>query len=144
MPAPVVDAKGINLHLKSGTTSLHILKDVDLTLQPGEVKTTWTQDNIVVSSTKPVMVGQILVSNAYVDGPLLGDPSLTVFPPIEQFRSEYVFLAPDGWTQSWVVISAPVGGKVTVDGAAPNGCIVEPAGTIESVTYETRRCAVKA
>jgi putative ABC transport system ATP-binding protein len=37
MPAPVVDAKGINLHLKSGATSLHILKDVDLTLQPGEV-----------------------------------------------------------------------------------------------------------
>ena len=37
MPAPVVDAKGINLHLKSGTTSLHILKDVDLSLAPGEV-----------------------------------------------------------------------------------------------------------
>lgn len=37
MPAPVVDAKGINLHLKSGATSLHILKDVDLTLDSGEV-----------------------------------------------------------------------------------------------------------
>jgi putative ABC transport system ATP-binding protein len=37
MPAPVVDAKGINLHLKSGATSLHILKDVDLSLAPGEV-----------------------------------------------------------------------------------------------------------
>ncbi|HEV2517849.1 MAG TPA: ABC transporter ATP-binding protein [Devosia sp.] len=37
MSAPVVDAKGINLHLKSGATSLHILRDVDLTLQPGEV-----------------------------------------------------------------------------------------------------------
>ena len=37
MPAPVVDAKGINLHLKSGATSLHILRDVDLALQPGEV-----------------------------------------------------------------------------------------------------------
>ncbi|WP_055046818.1 ABC transporter ATP-binding protein [Devosia sp. A16] len=37
MPAPVVDAKGINLHLKSGATSLHILRDVDLSLAPGEV-----------------------------------------------------------------------------------------------------------
>ena len=37
MSAPVVDAKGINLHLKSGGTPLHILKDVDLTLAPGEV-----------------------------------------------------------------------------------------------------------
>ncbi|MDB5541122.1 MAG: hypothetical protein JWQ89_2849 [Devosia sp.] len=37
MPVPVVDAKGVNLHLKSGGTPLHILKDVDLALAPGEV-----------------------------------------------------------------------------------------------------------
>ena len=37
MPAPVVDARGINLHLKSGTSSLHILRDADLTLAAGEV-----------------------------------------------------------------------------------------------------------
>ena len=36
-----------------------------------------------------------------------------------------------------------MGSKVTIDGAAATGCIVEPAGTIESITYETRRCAVK-
>ena len=34
------------------------------------------------------MVGQILVSNQYVDGPAIGDPSLTVFPPVEQYRTE--------------------------------------------------------
>jgi len=37
MPAPVVDAKGVNLHLKNGGVSLHILRDVDLSLAPGEV-----------------------------------------------------------------------------------------------------------
>ena len=37
MPAPVVQATGVNLHLESGGTPLHILKDVDLTLTPGEV-----------------------------------------------------------------------------------------------------------
>ncbi len=37
MPAPVVDARGVNLHLKSGGVPLHILKDVDLALAPGEV-----------------------------------------------------------------------------------------------------------
>ena len=114
------------------------------TLAPGEVKTTWTQNNIVVSSTKPVMVGQILVSNQYVDGPAIGDPSLTVFPPVEQYRTEYVFLAPDGWDQSWVVITTPIIGKITVDGVPATGCIVEPAGTIQAVTYESRRCPVKA
>lgn len=37
MPAPVVQATGVNLHLESGGTPLHILKDVDLTLMAGEV-----------------------------------------------------------------------------------------------------------
>jgi putative ABC transport system ATP-binding protein len=37
MPAPVVEASGINLHLKSGGEPLHILRDVDLTLPSGEV-----------------------------------------------------------------------------------------------------------
>ena len=114
------------------------------TLAPGEIKTTWAQDNVVVTSTKPVMVGQILVSNAYVDGPAIGDPSLTVFPPVEQYRTEYVFLAPGSWTQSWVVIATPVGSVVTLDGAPATGCITEFAGTVEGVSYESRRCAVKA
>jgi putative ABC transport system ATP-binding protein len=37
MSAPVVEATGVNLHLQSGGVPLHILKDVDLTLSPGEV-----------------------------------------------------------------------------------------------------------
>ena len=37
MPHPVVQAAGVNLHLESGGTPLHILKDVDLTLSSGEV-----------------------------------------------------------------------------------------------------------
>jgi putative ABC transport system ATP-binding protein len=37
MPAPVVAAQGVNLHLQSGGTPLHILKNVDLTLAAGEV-----------------------------------------------------------------------------------------------------------
>lgn len=37
MTAPVIAAKGVNLHLKSGGTPLHILKDIDLLLSAGEV-----------------------------------------------------------------------------------------------------------
>jgi len=87
-----------------------------------------------------VMVGQILVSNQYVDGPALGDPSLTVMPPVEQFRSDYVILTPDSWTQSWVVIAAEVGSSTSIDGGATTGCITEPAGKLGAVTYESRRC----
>ncbi len=112
------------------------------TLNPGEVKTTWTQDDIVVSATKPVMVGQLLISNQYVDGPYIGDPSLTVFPPTEQYRTDYVFLTPSSWTQNWVVIAAQVGAQVTLDGAPTDNCHTEPAGTLEGATYESRRCPV--
>jgi hypothetical protein len=110
------------------------------TLRPGEVRTTWTQDNVVVTSDKPVIVGQILVSNQYVDGPYIGDPSLTVFPPVEQFRAEYIILTPGSWTQNWGVFVAEPGAAVTVDGSPPSGCTVEPAGELAGVRYETRRC----
>jgi hypothetical protein len=112
------------------------------TLQPGEVKTTWTQDDIVVSSDKPVMVGQILISNQYLEGNYIGDPSLTVFPPVEQYRTEYVMLTPGSWTQSYIVITAEVGSSVTLDGAPTTNCPIEPSGMVGGKTYESRRCSV--
>lgn len=112
------------------------------TLEPGEVKTTWAQTDVTVESDKPVMVGQILISNQYVDGPYTGDPSLTLFPPVEQYRTEYVILTPSSWTTNWVVLAAEVGSIITIDGASPSNCVVTPAGTLEGVSYESRRCPV--
>ena len=110
------------------------------TLMPGEVRTTWTQDNVVVSSDRPVIVGQILVSNQYLGGRHFGDPSLTVFPPVDQFRADYIILTPGSWDESWAAFVAEPGAQVTVDGAAPTGCVVEPAGELSGVRYESRRC----
>lgn len=110
------------------------------TLQPGEVKTTWTQTDFTATSDKPIIIGQILISNEYIQGTYIGDPSLTIYPPVEQFRTEYVILTPDSWNQNWVVLGAEVGTAVTLDGAAPTGCIVEPAGMLNGVAYEARRC----
>ena len=110
------------------------------TLQPGEVQTTWTQDDVIVKATKPVMVGQILVSNQYVDGPYIGDPSLTVYPPIEQFRDHYVILTPGSWDQNWVVVAAEQGSKVDLDGQTTTGCTTESSGVLEGKTFESRRC----
>jgi hypothetical protein len=124
------------------TTSLAPPFD-QFTILPGEVKTTWTQDNFVATSDKPVMIGQILVSNGYVDGPAVGDPSLTVMPPVEQYRSDYVILQPDGWSTSWVVIAAEVGSAITLDGNLA-ACTTEPAGAVEGKTYESRRCQLSA
>jgi len=113
------------------------------TIKPGEVKTTWTQDNFVMSATKPVMVGQILVSNQYCDGAYIGDPSLTIYPPIEQFRTEYVIPTPGSWSQNWVIIAAEVGSDIKLDDANTFVCSIEPAGMVEGKTYESRKCPLK-
>lgn len=113
------------------------------TLQPGEVKTTWAQDDVTVESSAPVLVGQILVSNQLVDGPAIGDPSLTVYPPVEQFREHYLFLTPGSWAQNWVVIGAEIGSSVDVDGSSSvANCLVTDAGTVAGKHYESRRCQI--
>ena len=121
------------------TTTLPAPLD-SFTIAPGEIVDTWTTTDITVSSTEPVLIGQVLVSQGYVDGPLKGDPSLTVFPPVEQYRTEYVFLTPGSWIENWVVIAAPEGATVTIDDASPAGCVVASAGTVGGTTYEARRC----
>ena len=40
MTTPIVEAHNVNLHLMSGGESLHILKDINLAIQPGEVVAT--------------------------------------------------------------------------------------------------------
>jgi len=113
------------------------------TINPGELKETWTDKDFTVVSTAPVAVGQILVSQNYVAGTYTGDPSLTIFPPVEQYRQNYLFLVPPKWNKNYVVISAQVDAEVKLDGAVPTGCVVEAAGMMDGVAYESRRCEVK-
>jgi hypothetical protein len=111
------------------------------TIKPGQILDTWTQKDIVVSSTEPVFVAQFLVAQGYVNsGQPDGDPSFTIFPPVEQARTEYVFLSPKGWERAYVVIGAEKGTDVTIDGAAPTGCVVAQAGNLDGNDYEARRC----
>ena len=121
------------------TTSLPPPFD-SFTIAPGEVKDTWADGDITVSATEPVLIGQLLVSQGYVDGAYKGDPSLTVFPPVEQYRSEYVFLTPGSWTENWVVLAAQVGSNISIDGGSPAGCVVASAGSVNGASYEARRC----
>ena len=114
------------------------------TLQPGEVKDTWTQTDIVVVASQPIEVAQFLIGEGYVEPQPKGDPSFTIFPPVEQARSEYVFLSPSEWKENWVVIGAEVGIEVQLDGASPSGCTAHDAGTIDGKSYEARRCPLAA
>ncbi len=45
-----------------------------------------------------------------------GDPSQSQMIAVDQYRTKYVFLAPDDYDQNWVDIVQPVGATVTLDG----------------------------
>jgi hypothetical protein len=114
------------------------------TLQPGEVKDAWTTTDFIVEASEPLVVAQILVSQGFTDnaGGEGGDPSLTIYPPVDQYRRDYLFNVPTSWEHNYVVISAPVGAKITIDGITPTGCVVAPAGIVAAKAYEARRCTV--
>jgi hypothetical protein len=62
-----------------------------------------------------------------------GDPSTLIVPPVEQFRSNYVFLTPDQYAFDFVRIVAPKGATIVFDGAYLSdtaGCTEEPAGRL--------------
>lgn len=110
------------------------------TLQPGEIKDTWTQGHVIVQATTPVLVGQILVSQGYVSGALTGDPSLTIFPPFDQFRTEYVIPVPPSWSSNHVVITAQPATQIFLNKSPLSGCKIEPIGQLEGLEYEARTC----
>ena len=118
-------------------------------LKPGEVRTTWADADFVATGTKPFMIAQLLISQEYVDGPYTGDPALTVFPPIAQYRDQYRILTPTddgvwGWQTNYVVLATEPANVITLDGVAPADCVITPAGTVDGADYESRRCPVDA
>ena len=118
-------------------------------LKNGEVRTTWADADFVATGSKPFLVAQLQISQEYVEGNLTGDPSLTVFPTIDQYRDQYRILTPAddglwGWQANYVVLSTPPTNMITIDGVAPAGCVVTPAGNLDGADYESRRCPVDA
>lgn len=114
------------------------------TLNPGELREVWTTKDIVAEASEPVMIGQLLVSQTYTDA-YIGDPSLSIFPPVEQYRKDYIFLIPPSWTQNYVVIATPEGNAFELDGGPlPKECVVLPIGIVNGVAYEARRCPLQA
>ena len=109
-------------------------------LNPGEVKTTSSQGHVTVSSTQPIVVAQLLVSNQLVDSTKNGDPSLTIFPSVGQYQTDFLVPTPASWTNSYLVITQPKAAKVTLNGSAPAGCTVESAGTVGGVSYDVHTC----
>jgi len=96
--------------------------DGPVTLNAGEFFEFPSQDDFEIDATRPILVGQFIPG---IEDPLdpelgqhgdFGDPTYILGVPVEQYRTEYVFLTPDKYYLDYVTIIAPVGATVNLDG----------------------------
>jgi hypothetical protein len=86
----------------------------------GALRELISYDDVVVKSDRPITVGQIQAGQEAALVPYGmpgGDPSFILLPPIEQYRSDYVFLTPDKYAFDFIVAVARTGSRVALDGA---------------------------
>jgi hypothetical protein len=69
----------------------------------------------------------------------VGDPSLTLMPPLRQFRRDYVFLTPLDYNRDYAVIVAPQGTTVTLDNVTLAPGSFSTIGVFDGVTYQRTR-----
>ncbi len=122
-----------------------------ITLSPGEWRELWAQQSFVMRADHPIQIEQILVSQQFLPSyrpNAGGDPSMLLFPPYQQYRTRYAFLAPSTWMENYVVFSAPVGTITLLDGRDVRGtefmslCDYEDAGELDGRVYQAITCPV--
>jgi hypothetical protein len=97
-----------------------------VTLHRGEILEFEARESFRVQATYAIQVAQFLVGQDYggfMSGGSggLGDPSMSLAIPTEQYRTSYAFLAPTTYAQSYVNIAAPTGATVMLDGTPVTG-----------------------
>ena len=95
------------------------------TLNAGEWFEFGSREHFEIVSDKPIMVGQFLASEQAPDPNLrniiepgdaaTGDPAFILAVPVEHFREQFVFLAPDKYAFDYVSVIAPIGAEVFFD-----------------------------
>ncbi|HSW60536.1 MAG TPA: IgGFc-binding protein, partial [bacterium] len=85
----------------------------NITLNAGEVHDFSTTADFIVSSDKPVLLGQFLASqNA---GANTGDPAMMLVAPNEQLRNDYIFLVPPNYNYNRLTVVAKTGTEVVLN-----------------------------
>lgn len=96
------------------------------------------QTDFTLTATQPVIVADVQVSQeaaGVARGLPGGDPSLTFVPPVEQWRNEYVVLTPDKYAFDFLVMTAPTGSSIYLDGLPVDGKVCEQGSMPGFVVY---------
>ena len=90
-----------------------------ITLARGEHMQFEFREDMMVRGSGPLLVAQLLVGQEYAGGTpeSVGDPSLAIAVPIEQFRSSYTFLTPESFRRNYATVVAEVGSEISVTNA---------------------------
>lgn len=130
-------------------------------LQRGQHVTFESERDFVVQASHPVVVAQFPASQQTTGIPSFdelnrripgGDPAYITIPPVQQWRSRYLFLVPNKYAYDFLLIAAPVDATVLYDGLPlPDvlpACEYEPIGELtdgDNVTeYMAIRCPLSA
>ena len=91
--------------------------------------------NNLATATAPILVGQYLVSRDYTTS-ATGDPALIHGIPVEQWRSDYPVLVPDGYSENWFSLIINTGTSVSVDDQPVDSTLFAPiSGTGYSLAH---------
>jgi hypothetical protein len=98
----------------------------------GEHVTIPAYRDFILTASNPVLIADVQVSQeaagiSIQNGLPGGDPSLLLVPPTEQWRNDYILLTPDKYAFDFLVITAPFGATVYVDGLPIDGKVCETA-----------------
>lgn len=84
--------------------------------------------DLYVEGDKPIIVAQYMQGQGALPSGFVGDPSMSLAPPIEQWRSDYLFTAPTQYVANFANVIAPVGAAVSIDGNSLPESDFEPIG----------------
>ena len=96
------------------TISFEPAVDDTVTLNAGEYVEFSATESFVATGTAAISVAQFTVGQG-AEGVSSGDPAFAIGVPREQFRREYVFLAPESFPHNFVNVVAPTGAYVVIN-----------------------------
>jgi hypothetical protein len=92
-----------------------------VTLNKGEWVEFGTPENFEATGSAAFMLAGYMVGQGNPLSSAPGDPSMTLAVPVEQYRTDYRFLAPESYEQNYVSVVAKSGAAVLLDGTPLSG-----------------------